>query len=174
MNKMTQAALAALVLGACSASVFADDAAKGGDNNNDRWKGCTELGCSKDIPIKLTVKKTCTISDPKDLVLKTDATNVTSSYSVTTNTHYILNLSTANANTSNNTFVKNGSDKIDTVITTARTSGSAGPAAPGWGNNNYAGMSVDNFTVTARTKAVVPATAASGDYTDTYKIRVYY
>ena len=67
MNKMTQAALAALVLGACSASVFADDAAKGGhDNDNDRWKGCTELGCSKDIPIKLTVKKTCTISGVKN------------------------------------------------------------------------------------------------------------
>lgn len=175
MNKMTQAALAALVLGACSASVFADDADKGGGgNDNDRWKGCTDLGCSRDIPIKLTVPKKCSISDPKDLVLKTDASNVTSSYSVTTNTHYILNLTTANANTSNNTFVKNGSNTIDTVITTAKTSGSAGPAAPSWGNNNYAGMSVDNFTVTARTKVAVPATAAAGDYTDTYKIRVYY
>lgn len=173
MNKMTQAALAALVLGACSASVFADDAGKG--NDNDRWKGCTELGCSRDIPIKLTVPKKCTISDAKDLVLKTDGvTNVTSNYSVTTNTHYILKLSTANANTSNNTFVKNGSNTIDTVITTAKTSGSMGPAAPSWGDNNYAGMSVDNFTVSARTKVAVPATAAAGDYTDTYKIRVYY
>lgn len=173
MNKMSQAALAALVLGACSASAFADDSAKGGDN--DRWQGCTELGCSKDIPIKLTVPKKCTISDPKDLVLKTDATNVSSSYSVTTNTHYVLNLSTANANTNPNTFVKNASGgTIDTVIATAKTSGSAGPAAPTWGNNNYAGLSVDNFTVTARTKLPVSATTAAGDYTDTYKIRVYY
>lgn len=175
MNKMTQAALAALVLGACSAGAFADEAARPGGGDNDRWKGCTELGCSKDIPIKLHMPKKCTISDPKDLVLKTDTSNSTSSYSVTTNTHYILNLSTANAGTSPYTFVKNGNgDKIDTVITTAKNSGSAGPAAPSWGNNNYAGLSVDNFTVTARTKAVVPATTAAGVYTDTYKIRVYY
>ncbi|MGE8684731.1 MAG: hypothetical protein ACN6OV_09680 [Acinetobacter sp.] len=174
MNKMTQAALAALVLGACSAGAFADEAAKSG-GNNDRWKGCTEMGCSKDIPIKLHMPKKCTISDPKDLVLKTDASNATSTYSVTTNTHYILNLSTANAGTDPNTFVKNGSgNKISTVITTTKNSGSAGPSTPSWGNNNYAGLSVDNFTVTARTKAAVPATTAAGDYTDTYKIRVYY
>ena len=169
MNKMTQAAVAALVLGVSSTAVFA-----GGDS--DRWKGCTAEGCSKDITIKLTVLKKCTISDPKDLLLKTDGvTNVTSNYSITTNTNYVLKLSTANALTSNNTFVKNGSNTIDTVITTAKNSGgSNGPAAPSWGDNNYDGMAVDSFTVSARTKVAVPATAAAGDYTDTYKIRVYY
>ena len=165
MNKLTQAALAAFVFGTCSAGAFAGD----------KWAGCSELGCQKDIPIKLKVPKKCVVTDGKELTLKTDATNSTSTYSITTNTPYVLHLSTANAGVNINTFVQNDDgDKIDTVITTAKTAGSTGPAAPSWGNNNYDGLSVDNFTVTARTKAVVPATKAAGEYSDTYKIRVYY
>ena len=172
MNKMTQAALAALVLGATSTAVFAADDAKGVD---DRWSGCQEMGCSKDIPIELTVAKKCVISDPKGLVLNTNATNTTTSYTITTNTPYVLNLTTGNANTSNSTYVKNAAGlQIPTVYTTTKTSGSAGPGTPTWGNNNYNGLSADVLSVAAKTVSAVSATQAAGVYKDTYKIRVYY
>jgi len=178
MKKITQTALAALVLGACSTAVFADDAVSTGDRpggGGDKWAGCTDLGCSKDIPIELTVAKKCVISDPKGLVLKTDGTDVSTSYSITTNTPYVLNLTTANANTSNSTYVKNATGgQIPTVYKTTKTSGSNGPANPTWGNSNYDGLSVDSFSVTAKTASPVTAIQAAGLYKDTYKIKVYY
>ena len=99
----------------------------------------------------------------------------TTSYTITTNTPYVLNLTTGNANTSNSTYVKNAAGlQIPTVYTTTKTSGSAGPGTPTWGNNNYGGLSADVFSVAAKTASVVSATQAAGVYKDTYKIRVYY
>ena len=97
------------------------------------------------------------------------------SYTITTNTPYVLNLTTGNANTSNSTYVKNAAGlQIPTVYTTTKTSGSAGPGTPTWGNNNYNGLSADVFSVAAKTVSAVSATQAAGVYKDTYKIRVYY
>ncbi|OTG84762.1 hypothetical protein [Acinetobacter sp. ANC 4648] len=170
MNKMTQAVLAAAVLGACSTAVFADgeDAARGGNDGPD-YSRCTELGCQKDIPITLEVPKKCTVTGGSPIVLSSSGGAKTSNYSIQSNTHYVLELTTANAGTSNSTFVKNTTDPTAKVTTTILTNG----GSVGWGNSNHAGMGTDNYTVSVNNAATTAANKA-GTYTDTYRIRVSY
>ncbi|OTG67396.1 hypothetical protein [Acinetobacter silvestris] len=168
MNKMTQAALAAVVLGACSTAVFADDAAKPGDNGPD-FSRCTELGCSKDIPITLEVPKKCTVSGGSPIILSSAGGTKTSNYAVESNTHYVLELSTANTGFSNSTYVKNGTNHISTTI---KTNG-GGLVNAGMGTTNHTGLGTDNYVVSV-TNAATTASNAAGTYSDTYRIRVSY
>ena len=61
MNKITQSALAALVLGACSTASFAEDEAARGGYHPPKppidWSKCNTLGCEKEIPISLKINK---------------------------------------------------------------------------------------------------------------------
>ncbi|MQW93316.1 hypothetical protein GHJ48_13120 [Acinetobacter sp. dk771] len=172
MAKIIQAVVSALALGVCSTAIYAGGSSPSVPN---KWNSCTEVGCSKDIPITLTVKKKCVVTAPQGITLTSNGVGASQSYQVRANTHYVLDLSTENAAKSNNTFVKNSNGQtIDTVITTAYL-GSGGPAAPTFtGPNNYAGLVEDKFTVTAKTKVALDDWQAAGTYTDQYKIRVLY
>ncbi len=171
MNKMTQAALATLVLGVCSTGVYADEVAEkgGGGGGSPDWSSCTELGCSKDIPITLEVPKKCVVTGGNPIVLSANGGTKTSAYSIQSNTNYVLELSTANAGTSSTTFVRHATDPLAKVSTTIKTNG----GAVGWGTSNHAGFGTDNYTVTVDNAATTAANKA-GTYTDTYKIRVFY
>lgn len=166
MNKITQAALSALVLGACSTAVFADGEA---DRGGLDYSKCTQVGCTKDIPITLEVPKKCEVKGGNAITLASGGGTVSSAYSIESNTHYILELTTANAGTSNTTFVKNGVDKVNTTI---KTNG-GGLVNAGMGSTNHAGMGTDNYTV-AVTNAAATVANKAGTYTDTYKIKVSY
>ena len=168
MNKITQAALSALVLGACSTAVFADGEAERPGGGPDFSK-CTQVGCTKDIPITLEVPKKCEVKGGNAITLASGGGTVSSAYSIESNTHYILELTTANAGTSNTTFVKNGVDKVNTTI---KTNG-GGLINAGMGSTNHAGMGTDNYTV-AVTNAAATVANKAGTYTDTYKIKVSY
>ena len=169
MNKITQAALSALVLGACSTAVFADgEADRPGYGDQDYGK-CTQVGCTKDIPITLEVPKKCEVKGGNAITLNANGGTAMSAYQIQSNTHYVLELTTANAGPSNTTFVKNGLDKFTTNI---KTNG-GGLVNAGMGSTNHAGMGTDNYTVSV-TNAAATAANKAGTYTDTYKIKVSY
>ena len=170
MNNMTQAALAVLVLGVCSTGVYAEDeAARGGGYN---WGNCTTLGCEKDIPIKLEIPKKCEILGGSAITLSKDGGAKTSNYTVRSNTHYTLNIQTANTGTSASTYVKHEDDSIVRVSTTIGTTKAGGGAIP-WGNSNHNGLADDVYTVSVNNSAV-SAFQRAGTYTDTYRIKVFY
>lgn len=170
MNKLLQASLVATLLGAGSTALYADDDTASRPSYN--WGNCTSLGCEKDIPIKLEIPKKCEVLGGAAITLSKDGGPKTSSYTVRSNTHYVLNIQTANAGTSTNTFVKHEDDasvKVPTTITTAKTGG----GSVGWGNSNHAGLADDIYTVTVNNSAV-SAFQRAGTYNDTYRIKVYY
>ena len=172
MNKLIHTSLMAVTLGLGSTAAFADDEAARHGGGGYNWGNCTSLGCEKDIPIKLEIPKKCEVLGGNAITLSKDGGVKTSSYTVRSNTHYVLNIQTANAGTSNNTFVKHeddGSVKVTTNITTAKTGG--GNVA--WGNSNHAGLADDVYTVSVNNAAVGPFQRA-GTYKDTYRIKVYY
>ncbi len=64
MAKLMKVALSAIMFGARSTVIYAQDAGTeaalvGGSANN--WGNCTSIGCQKDIPIKLKVNKKCEV-----------------------------------------------------------------------------------------------------------------
>ncbi|MFP8817225.1 hypothetical protein ACLILV_09185 [Acinetobacter johnsonii] len=162
MNKLLQASLVATLMSAGSTALYA--------GNN--WENCTSAGCEKDIPIKLNIPKKCEVLGGTAITLNQNGGTQSSTYKVRSNTHYTLNIQTANAGTSNTTFVKHEDDanvKVPTTITTAK----AGGGSVGWGNSNHAGLADDIYTVTVNNSAV-SAFQRAGTYNDTYKIKVYY
>ena len=170
MNKLLQASLVATLLGAASTAVLAEDADRGGD----KWSNCTSLGCQKDIPIKLNVPKKCEIKGGSPIVLSHEGGNKSSGYTITTNTPYVLNLETENAGTNPTTYVKLMADSTTYKVFTSITTNKVGsPGAIPWGNTNHDGVSTDSYNVIVNNPAV-SASQRSGDYTDTYKIKVFY
>ena len=121
MNKILQASLVATLMSAGSTALYA------GYN----WGNCTSVGCEKDIPIKLKIPKKCEVLGGTAITLNKNGGTQSSTYTVRSNTHYTLNIQTANAGTSNTTFVKHEDDanvKVPTTITTAK----AGGGSVGW------------------------------------------
>ncbi|MEB3767319.1 hypothetical protein [Acinetobacter sp. MD2] len=170
MKLFTQCVFTALVLGSGITTAFADDVSA--DLAKFSWSGCTTTeGCSLEIPIKLVVDKKCEVTGGGAIDLKSTGGSVSKDYTVTTNTPYILNISTANAGTKSSTFVKHNTDPSKTISTTITTSGPKGLLA--WGNTNMVGSSSDKYTVTVANNAV-SATQLAGTYTDTYKVNVSY
>ncbi len=96
MNKMTQAALAALVLGACSTGIYAGDDDRGG--YNDGPKGC-DTNCSGKIDIKLKVEPHCELKIHTPTLTLQDRAGgdtVNGRFSVGANAKFKINLTTAN------------------------------------------------------------------------------
>lgn len=175
MNKLVKTSLAALVCGFSASALYAEDAgaeAKGGGGPGYNWGNCTSLGCEKDIPIKLEIPKKCEVLGGSAIVLSKDGGSKTSSYTVRSNTHYVLNIQTANAGTSPLTYVKHeddGSVRVATTINTTKTGG----GTIGWGNSNHVGLADDIYTVAVNNSAV-SAFQRAGTYNDTYRIKVMY
>ena len=174
MNKLVQTSLMAVALGLGSTAVFADDeggeAARGGGGYN--WGNCTSVGCEKDIPIKLEIPKKCEVLGGSAITLNKNGGTQSSTYTVRSNTHYTLNIQTANTGTSVSTYVKHeddGSVRVPTTIVTNKTGGGLIP----FGNSNHNGLADDVYSVSV-TNAAVSAFQRAGTYNDTYKIKVYY
>lgn len=174
MAKLMKIALSAIMFGACSTVIYADEAVTtlGGGGKNHNWGNCTTLGCEKDIPIKLEVPKKCEVLGGAPIVLSKAGGTKTSSYTVRSNTHYVLNIQTANTGTNTSTYVKHEDDgavRVPTTITTTKS----GAGAIGWGNSSHNGLADDVFNV-AVSNSAVSAFQRAGTYTDTYRIKVYY
>ncbi|MEB3755140.1 hypothetical protein [Acinetobacter sp. MD2(2019)] len=171
MKKLTQYALAAIMVSGGMNVAFAEEAARPGPGGN-KWADCTTTsGCELEIPIKLVVAKKCEVTGGAPIELKSTGGNVSSKYTVTTNTPYILNISTANAGVQNSTFVQHNNDSSKKIPTTITTTGPKGSVS--WGATNMDGSSSDNYTVTVSNNAV-SATQLAGTYTDTYRVSVSY
>ncbi|MEQ1176383.1 hypothetical protein ABLU22_15990 [Acinetobacter lwoffii] len=138
MNKITQSALAALVLGACSTASFAEDEAARGGYHPPKppidWSKCNTLGCEKEIPISLKINKKCVLTGGNAIVLSAAGGTQTTNYSITTNTPYVLNLQTANAGANNTTFVRHETDASETIATTIVTTKQGAAGAVPFGN----------------------------------------
>ena len=84
MNKITQSALAALVLGACSTASFAEDEAARGGYHPPKppidWSKCNTLGCEKEIPISLKINKKCVLTGGNAIVLSAAGGTQTTNY----------------------------------------------------------------------------------------------
>ena len=134
-------------------------------------KQCGGAPCEGEIDIELEILKACELLVGKDIKLAETSYTGSSSFQITTNTPYTLNLSTLNAGTSADTFVKHAttSDKVNTKITTTK-GGTNYPI----GSTSLGGMSVDNFAVTVAPKTTVSATQRAGIYKDTLFIKVAY
>ena len=162
MNKLLQASLVATLMSAGSTALYA--------GNN--WGNCTSLGCEKDIPIKLEIPKKCEVLGGTAITLNKNGGTQSSTYTVRSNTHYTLNIQTANAGISDTTYVKHeddGSVRVPTTIVTNKTGGGVIP----FGNSNHNGLADDQYSVSV-TNAAVGAFQRAGTYNDTYKIKVYY
>ena len=174
MAKLMKVALSAIMFGACSTVIYAEDAgteaARGGSGHN--WGNCTSIGCEKDIPIKLEDPKKCEVLGGSPIVLSKDGGSKTSDYTVRSNTHYVLNIQTANAGTSASTYVKHEDDSAVRVPTTISTT-KAGGGIIAWGDTQHNGLADDKYTVSVSNQAV-GAFQRAGTYNDTYSIKVYY
>ena len=170
MNKLLQASLVATLMSAGSTALYAEGDTASRPSYN--WGNCTSLGCEKDIPIKLEIPKKCEVLGGSAITLSKDGGPKTSSYTVRSNTHYTLNIQTANAGISDTTYVKHeddGSVRVPTTIVTNKTGGGVIP----FGNSNHNGLADDVYSVSV-TNAAVSAFQRAGTYNDTYKIKVYY
>ncbi len=175
MAKLMKVALSAIMFGACSTVIYAQDAGTeaalvGGSVNN--WGNCTSIGCQKDIPIKLKVNKKCEVLGGSLIELSEKGGSKTSDYTIRSNTHYVLNIQTANAGTSASTYVKHEKDSNVRVPTTISTT-KVGGGIIAWGNTQHNGLADDKYTVSVSNQAV-GAFQRAGTYTDTYRIKVYY
>ena len=175
MAKLMKVALSAIMFGACSTVIYAqgtgtEPALVGGSSN--KWSNCTTIGCEKNIPIELKVRKKCEVLDGSAIELSQDGGSKTSNYTVRSNTHYVLNIQTANAGTSASTYVKHVDDDNVRVPTTISTTKSGGGII-GWGNTQHDGLADDKYTVSVSNQAV-GAFQRAGTYKDTYIIKVSY
>ena len=134
-------------------------------------KQCGGAPCEGEIDIELQILKACELLVGKDIKLVENSYTGASGFTVTTNTPYTLNLSTLNAGSSADTFVKHEttSDKVFTKITTSK----GGVNYP-IGSTPVAGMSVDNFAVSVAPKNTISGTQRAGTYKDTLYIKVAY
>ena len=138
-------------------------------------KQCGGAPCEGKIDIELEILKACELLVGNDIMLKQDSYTGTSDFTVTTNTPYKLHLTTANAISNTNTFVKHTAStpanviSIPTKITTTK-GGSNYPI----GTHDLAGMSVDKFNVSVAPTTAISATQRAGTYKDTLYIKVSY
>ena len=119
----------------------------------------------------------------KDIKLVEESYTGSSGFTVVTNTPYNLNLSTLNAGTSADTFVKHATttDKVYTTVETTkggisyptRRSSDLGTSYP-IGSTPVAGMNTDNFVVNVSPKTAISGTQRAGTYKDTLFIKVTY
>ena len=173
MSTLIKTAMAVLFAGTCSSAIYATEAETAGKpGGKHNWNNCTTLGCEKDIPIKLEVPKKCEVLGGSPIVLSKDGGSKTSDYTVRSNTHYVLNIQTANAGTSASTYVKHEDDSAVRVPTTISTT-KAGGGIIAWGNTQHNGLADDKYTVSVSNQAV-SAFQRAGTYNDTYRIKVYY
>ena len=170
MNKLLQASLVATLMSAGSTALYAEGDTASRPSYN--WGNCTSIGCEKDIPIKLEIPKKCEVLGGTAITLNKNGGTQSSTYTVRSNTHYTLNIQTANTSTSASTYVKHeddGSVRVPTTIVTNKTGGGVIP----FGNSNHNGLADDQYSVSV-TNAAVGAFQRAGTYTDTYRIKVYY
>ena len=170
MNKLLQASLVATLMSAGSTALYAEGDTASRPSYN--WGNCTSIGCEKDIPIKLEIPKKCEVLGGTAITLNKNGGTQSSTYTVRSNTHYTLNIQTANTGTSVSTYVKHeddGSVRVPTTIVTNKTGGGVIP----FGNSNHNGLADDQYSVSV-TNAAVSAFQRAGTYNDTYKIKVYY
>lgn len=135
-------------------------------------KQCGGAPCEGEIDIELEILKACELYVGKDIKLAETSYTGSSGFTVITNTPYQLNLSTLNAGTSQDTYVKHvtaANTNVPTKITTTK-----GGATYPIGSTNVAGMSTDNFAVTVAPKSPISGTQRSGTYKDTLYIKVAY
>lgn len=170
MNNLVITSLAALVCSLGTSTLYAGSGGNPPPSHN--WGNCTSLGCEKDIPIKLEVPKKCEVNGGSAIVLNKDGGPRTSNYTIRSNTHYVLNIQTANAGILPNTYVKHDDDATVRVPTTIITNKSGGGIVP-WGDSNHMGLTDDEYTVSVNNSAV-GAFQRAGTYRDTYRIRVFY
>ena len=167
MNKLIQASLIAVVFGVSSTAIYAAPKKES--------KQCGGAPCEGEIDIELEILKACELLVGNDIMLKQDSYTGTSDFTVTTNTPYKLHLTTANAISNTNTFVKHTAStpanviSIPTKITTTK-GGSNYPI----GTHDLAGMSVDKFNVSVAPTTAISATQRAGTYKDTLYIKVSY
>lgn len=167
MNKLIQASLIAVVFGVSSTAIYAAKPKE--------VKQCGGAPCEGEIDIELEILKACELLVGNDIMLKQDSYTGTSDFTVTTNTPYKLHLTTANAISNTNTFVKHTAStpanviSIPTKITTTK-GGSNYPI----GTHDLAGMSVDKFNVSVAPTTAISATQRAGTYKDTLYIKVSY
>jgi len=161
MNKITQAALAALVLGVCSTGVYAEDdlAAKGAPTPPPSSSGC-DPDCSGQIEIKLEVPKTCSVYVSKKTIelAKKSGTNSwvgSSSYTVTSNSGYTLKITKP-------TYLVDGANKLPIDVITKNGTSTVGDVT----KYNYS-ATARTFNVDAEVKNVSSTTPA-GTYKGTY------
>ncbi|NNH00624.1 hypothetical protein [Acinetobacter sp. ANC 5414] len=122
MNKMTQAALAALVLGACSTAVMAGEE---GRPNQDR--GCNTGSCTGSIPIVVKVPKRCMLKIDTPSIALGDGETETGRFSVGANANYNLLVDTVNrvgTSATTRSEAKSGSNAVGITVET-RLAGSS-------------------------------------------------
>ncbi len=167
MNKLIQASLIAVVFGVSSTAIYAAP--------NKESRQCGGAPCEGEIDIELEILKACELIVGSDIKLVEDSYTGSSDFTVTTNTPYKLHLTTANASSNTNTFVKHTAStpgnliSIPTQITTTKD-GSNYPI----GTHDLTGMSVDKFNVSVAPTTAISATQRAGTYKDTLYIKVSY
>jgi hypothetical protein len=117
MNKMTQAALAALVLGVCATGVYAEDDLARGIPTPPPPSGC-DVDCSGKIDIKLKVEPHCelqVLTPTLTLQDKVGGDTAQGSFRVGANAQFKIGLTTANGSK-----LKMGANEIPVTITTKR------------------------------------------------------
>lgn len=168
MNKMTQAALAALVLGVCSTGVYAteDVASFGGSGGGNHHSGNSGCGtdCKGSIDITLEVPKHCDLDINKKTIVMTKGSGITwsgsSSFDVSANAPYSLTI------TKPSTLV-NGSASIGVSVATLLGS------APYTGGTLSYQSAARVFNVNATTTNTTSLDSAqAGTYKGTYTVAV--
>ena len=163
MNKLIQASLIAVVFGVSSTAIYAAPKKES--------KQCGGAPCEGEIDIELEILKACELIVGNDIKLVEESYTGSSGFTVVTNTPYNLNLSTLNAGTSADTFVKHATttDKVYTTVETTK----GGISYP-IGSTPVAGMNTDNFVVNVSPKTAISGTQRAGTYKDTLFIKVTY
>ena len=127
------------------------------------------MGCSKDIPIELTVLKHCDLDVLTSKITLSDGGSGTGSFKVGANAPYNLLVSTTN-----NSRVKNGNNEIPIIVTTNLAGSTTNiPLGAAQTNQSVAigGWNTYNVKVTSQEVGI---SKPAGIYTDEYNIRVYF
>ena len=151
MNKLLQASLVATLMSAGSTALYAEGDTASRPSYN--WGNCTSIGCEKDIPIKLEIPKKCEVLGGSAITLNKNGGTQSSNYTVRSNTHYTLNIQTANAGISDTTYVKHEDDDTVRVPTTIVTNKTGDGVIP-FGNSNHNGLADDVYSVSVTNAAV--------------------
>lgn len=128
------------------------------------------------IPLKLTIPKLCTIDNQAGTVLvPSDGSNVSASYTVTCNTGYTISTMTDNYLTSDwATHLKSSAGNY--LVTGMGTTGPGGTSVgiQHAAGVSFPGSSVDTFTMSVSLQNAITPTTTAGTYRDNYRITVTY